>query len=354
MKTLVCCFFLFLGFLGPQDDLNRAKALLKEGKITEAKTLCEQVLQQDPWAPGAREMLDDLNLWLKALKEGTAKSVQNYLILSQERLFYKEANVALTEFIVKEAWEEAARDDKVRKYELFLADHPGSKYENQARNALARAMADGFKKSTSAEKKDKALSFANDEATREYVDYAYASATGTLDPSVTYHTDPGKAYAANKERKKVKLAVGITANGIMGSHGGTSFFVGKYPDYLAGGGVSLRINDISQPLNYVFSAQAMWYYTKFTFWPYETKGWSGVFFFDFNWNFFRRDKFAFFLSAGLMDEMIPAWVQDFRCGVGIGWRHGEWRTGVTFLQQSENYSNYLFSPALGTSLTYYF
>lgn len=346
---------LFLSMAQPQDGLYRAWALVREGKAAEAKVVCEEVLRQNPDAPGGRDLLEDINLWLAATKGGgTAKSIQGYLLQSRELVFEKEAVSLLPELQARDAFEEALKVDKVRQYEKFLADFPGSSYENEAKNHLAMAMADGFGKKATAADKNKAMFYAIDEATREYVDYAYASATGTLDPSVTYRTDPGKVYAANKERKKVKLAVGITAHGIIGSHGGTSFFVGKNPDYLAGGGVSLRINDISQPINYVFSAQALWHYSKYTLWPYKTEGWSGVVFIDFNWNFIRRDKIAVFLTAGLMDEMIPVWVQEFRGGVGLGWKHGEWRTGVTFLQQSNSHSNYMFSPAIGTSLTYYF
>ena len=354
MKTLFLFFILLFGTVQPQDGLYKTWALIRDGKVEEAKAACEEVLRQDPYVRGGQELLADINLWLAARKGGTAKDIQGYLLQSRERVFEKEAVVLLPELQARDAFEEAVKIDKVRHYEKFLTDFPGSSYEIQAKNRLAMAMADEFNKRSTAADKDKAMFYAIDEETREYVKYAFAAATGTLDPSVTYRTNPAESYALNKERKKVKLAVGITANGAVGSHGGKSFFVGKNPDYLAGGGVSLRINDIAQPLNYVFSAQALWNYSKYTLWPYKSEGMSGVLFFDLNWNFFRRDHIALFLSAGLMDEVLPSWVQEFRGGFGIGWKHGEWRTGVLFLQQSSNHSNYWFSPALGTSFTYYF
>lgn len=354
MKTLFLFFILLFGTVQPQDGLYKTWALIRDGKVEEAKAACEEVLRQDPYVRGGQELLADINLWLAARKGGTAKDIQGYLLESRELVFEKEATALLPELQARDAFEAAVKIDKVRQYEKFLADFPGCSYETQAKNRLAMAMADEFNKRSTTVDKDKAMFYAIDEAAREYVNYAFSAATGSLDPSVTYRTNPAESYALNKERKKVKLAVGITANGAVGSHGGKSFFVGKNPDYLAGGGVSLRINDIAQPLNYVFSAQALWHYSKYTLWPYKTEGLAGVLYFDLNWNFFRRDHYAFFLSAGLMDEVLPSWVQEFRGGVGIGWKHGEWRTGVLFLQQSSNHSNYWFSPALGTSFTYYF
>lgn len=364
MKALVCCFCFLLGFLTPQDDLEKARALLKEGKIAEAKTMCEQVIQQDPRTPGAREMLDDLNLWINALKEGTAKAVQNYLALSQEHLFQAEAIAALPDLILKDDWEEVAKADKVRKYELFLADHPGSKYEEQARNALARAMADRFRKSTPVAKKEEALSYARDEATREYVDYAYASATGTLDPAVTYRTDPKPLYEANRERKKVVVSVGATALGAIGRHqisyetlsydpvAGYHTDIKKYPvsDYLAGGGVAVRVGDISKPVNAVFSGSVLMKGRKSEHASDNYRKVVGLLGFDVNWNFYRGERVAFFLSPGVTYE-LPWWVGVRACA-GMGWKHGEWKAGIHFCQSSDR--NVFMYPLWETGLCFFF
>ena len=178
MKLL--CLLLFLSMAQPQDELHRAWALVREGKAAEAKVVCEEVLRQNPKAPGGRDLLADINLWLAATKGGgTAKSIHEYLLQSRELVFEKEAVALLPELQARDAFEEALKVDKVRQYEKFLADFPGSSYENEAKNHLAMAMADGFGKKATAADKNKAMFYAIDEATREYVDYAYAFATGT-------------------------------------------------------------------------------------------------------------------------------------------------------------------------------
>lgn len=124
MKTLVCCFFLFLGFLGPQDDLNRVRALMTEGKVAEAKTLCEQVLQQDPRTPGGKALLDEINLWINTLKAGTSKAVYDYLSLSEEHFFQKEAMAMLPDLLEKEASEVAKKEKEKKEKKIKLAFGP--------------------------------------------------------------------------------------------------------------------------------------------------------------------------------------------------------------------------------------
>ena len=360
MTSLFYCIALIFGLLSPQDDLDRARTLLKEGNIEEAKAVCEQVVQQNPRESEGKRMLKDIILWMNAKKAGTSKAVHNYLVQTKMHLFDSEAVVLQSDLAVREDWLGVVKADKVNRYESFLVDHPGSVYEDQAKNGLARALADSFSRHTSLDTKNRALSFANDEATREYVDYAFGRATGTLDSEKVYLTDPQLVYDQRKEQKKITIAVGVMATGYLG--------VGyennqKKTCYLAGGGVTIRINDFSQPFNYVFSLQLLDFgvyaptkSNKPGSVPFRSDWLCPVGGFDINWNFIRTDRMSVLMNLGI----IQGRTTGFRASVGTACKHVEWKTGF-YLFPSEFYAVYVrpeeesfLTPIFGTSLSFYF
>lgn len=352
MKLLFLCISMFLGTLAPQDKLDYARSLLKEGKIEEAKAVCQEVSKQGPNYIKALDMLDDIETWQKTLKEGSANAVSLYLSGGRgERLFETEAVALLSELLEKETWQKVLRVDKPKTYELFLQEHPESPYTTEALNHLAQALADEFKKKSTIEDKEHALQYAMDEATREYVEYAFAAATQTFDPSITYHTNPQAFYQANKERKKVTVAIGVTATGAMSKHKWGAFHAStdKYVmEYVAGAGVAVRLGDISKTTNSVFSVyclrdECMLYKPKVVY--------SGALAFDENWNFYRSKRMAAFLDAGMMLEL--PFIVEARFGAGLAWKHGEWKTGI-LLYKSLVETPTMLVPLYGTSLTYFF
>ena len=352
MKLLFLFISMFLGTLAPQDKLDQARTLIYEGKVLEAKTVCEQVLQEDPLTPGGKEMLEDINLWLATRKAGTSKAVYQYLLQTKAHLFEAEALASLTDLEDREAWQEVSKSEKASDYKLFLAGHPDSKYITDARNRLAQVLADNFRRKSTAEERDQALEYAMDEPTREYVEYAYAAATRTLDPAKTWRTDPQPLYEANKERKKIKFAVGAVAAGYVGHYQGRVNYIDYYhpvTNFLTGAGVALRLGEYSQAVNTVFSTYAMIDYLALPKTHYQN--FSGAFCFDENWNFYRGKRMSVFLNGGLVIEY--PWVLEARAGVGTAWKHGEWKVDV-LLARSRMETLKVFHPFFGMSYTYFF
>ena len=353
MNLLVFCISLFLGVLAPQDKLDYARSLLKEGKIEEGKAVCKEVLKEGPNYIKALDMLDDIEQWEKALKEGSAKAVSLYLSnVRGGHLFETEAVILLSELQEKEMWEKALRVDKPATYEIFLKEHPESPYTTEAHNHLAQSLADKFKKKATVKDKDRALKYAMDDFTREYVEYAFATATQTLDSSIAYHTDTKALYHANIERKKVTVAIGVVATGAMGRHKWGNFHAStdKYvTEYVAGAGVAVRVGNISKAANSVFSGYVLRDDCRLP--KKQHVVYSGAFAFDENWNFYRRKRMAAFLDAGVLLE-LPS-IVEARFGAGLAWKHGEWKTGV-FLYKSLVETPTMLVPLYGTSLTYFF
>ena len=343
---------LFLGALAPQDRLDQALSLLKEGRFEEAKILCEEERKEGSDYLRACRMLDDIGLWQETLKDRSLKAIYGYLANSREKVFEAEALALLPDLIEKEAWQDALKADKTSGYRLFLKEHPGTRYETEARNHVAQAMAGHFKKNTKIRDKDRALEYAMDEPTREYVEYAYAAATHTLDTSIVWHTNPQVPYWSNKARKKVTVSVGVVATGAWGKHkwgapdSDTKLYV---TDYLSGAGFAVRFGDVSKVTNSVFAGYVL---KNRCMLPTEHQDViSGAFSIDENWNFYRKERMAVFMNAGILIEL--PWIAQFRGGFGMSWKHGEWKSGVV-LFRSWSETPTMFVPLMGTSLTYFF
>ena len=352
MKLLLFSIALFLGTLAPQDRIGQALLLMKEGKLEEARTLCEEERSLGTSFLRAKELLDEINMWQEAIHDGSSKAIYGYLSNSRERVFSTEAVSLLPDILEREAWQEVLKADKPSRYRRYLEEHPDSKYRTEAINHLAQAMADNFKKNATLQDKEKVLENALDEPTREYVEYAYAAATHTLDPSAAWSPNTVATYQSHMDRKKTKVSVGVVATGAMGKHkwGAYRSQTDRYvTDYVAGAGVAVRLGDISKVANTVFSGYLL---VNLCALPKNPKTvYSGALSFDENWNFYHGNHMAAFLTAGMLVEL--PWIAQFRGGVGTAWRHGEWKTGV-FLYRSWAETPTMFVPLYGTSLTYFF
>ena len=121
--------------------------------------------------------IDDVPLWNIARKGNTIESYNRYLSESSHHLFKQEANDAIRDITVKQAYDAAVAANTVDAFLQFRKSFPESIYDKAASNKIARLMADRFNSRSSYSDLNGALAYAQDEMARDYVRNKYHKAT---------------------------------------------------------------------------------------------------------------------------------------------------------------------------------
>lgn len=130
--------------------------------------------------------IDDLPLWLTANDANTIEWYKKYLAESTYLVYKQEAEDAIKELSVKQAYDAAVAKNTIQAYRDFMDEYPDSKYEKDASNKIARLLADKFNAKSSYADKAAALAYAQNEMTRDYVNNKYNKATSTKGSTTTY------------------------------------------------------------------------------------------------------------------------------------------------------------------------
>lgn len=333
----------------------------------------------------------DLPFWLDAKGKNTLDSYKQYLTESIHQMYKRDADEAISELTIKQAFDAAVASNTIKAFEQFRSKYPDSVYDKQASNKIARLMADKFNSKSTYADKNNALAYAKNEMTRDYVNNKYNKATEkkysssssstssgyrsssrtTSSSSSSLNTSANNSYNYNSTIKRES----IVNLGIQGF-----FELGNVlsPSYSGGLGVEMRIGAISKPLNLLIGAKIGWASYRYSYYEkqyYGDRSWeynsnyinvsektTNVFIpAILNWNVVKSDWACWYLGAGYQfgipiagNTYIGQLSHAFLLQSGVGFRHFDIRMYYI------NYFKSLFSdpeakkPVIGFSMTYYF
>ncbi len=417
-----------------KSAIRQAKARYESGNVTGAADLAKKILEKYPNNAEAKAVLDqciatereeyekavssmsvselanfqkkypnseygidvskriaDLPSWLDAKEKNTIDSYRQYLSDSTHQVYKRDADEAINELTIKQAYDTAVAANTIKAFEQFRSKHPDSVYDKQASNKIARLMADKFNSKSTYADKNNALAYAKNEMTRDYVNNKYNKATEkkyssspsstassygsssrtTSSYSSSLNTSANNSYSYNSTIKRES----IVNWGIQGF-----FELGSAvsPSYSGGLGVEMRIGAISKPLNLLIGARIGWASYRYSYYEkqyYGDRSWeynsnyinasektTNVFIpAILNWNFVNSDWVCWYLGAGYQfgipisgNTYIGQLSHAFLLQSGFGFRHFDIRMYYI------NYFKSMFSdpeakkPVIGFSMTYYF
>lgn len=323
----------------------------------------------------------DLPFWLDAKEKNTLDSYRQYLTESIHQIYKRDADEAIYELTIKQAYDAAVAENTIKAFEQFRRKYPYSAYDKQASNKIARLMADKFNANSSYTDKNNALAYAKNEMTRDYVNNKYNKATEKKYSSSSSSTTSSFTSSNNTNtNNSYNYNSTITSESIV-NFGIQAFFeLGNIlsPSYSGGLGVEMRVGTISKPLNFLIGAKvggASYRYSYYDKQYYGDKSWeyssnyinvsekiTNVFIpAILNWNFLNSDWACWYLGVGYQLG-IPIDVNNnngqlshaFLLQNGLGFRHFDIRMYYI------NYFKSLFrdpeakKPVFGFSMTYYF
>jgi len=334
----------------------------------------------------------DLPFWLDAKGNNSLESYRKYLTESIHQMYKREADEAIVELTIKQAFDAAVAANTIKAFEHFRNKYPNSVYDKQASNKIARLMADKFNSKSTYTDKNNALAYAKNEMTRDYVNNKYNKATEkkySSSPSSTTSSYRYPSSTASSSTSSLNTGANNNSNtrnntikresivnfGIQGF-----FELGNVmsPTYLGGVGIEMRIGTISKPLNFLIGAKVGWASYRYSYYEqqyYGDRSWeynssytkvsektTNVFIpAVLNWNFLRGDMACWYLGAGYQFG-IPIGLNNYRgqlshafiIQTGAGFRHFDIRM---------YYINYFISPfrepgakkpVFGLNMTFYF
>lgn len=264
-------------------DYEAAVASLDATKLADFK----QKYPASSYVEDVSRRIDDLPYWLAAKEANTVEGYQKYLAESTNLLYKQEADDAIKDISVKQAYDVAVEKNTIQAYKDYIEEFPDSKFEKDASNKIARLMADKFNARSSYADRAAALAYAQNEMTRDYVNNKYNKATATkgstTSPSTSTSTStrtqsttttPSGDYRASrntssgkKEKPEPSVAFGIEATG--------EYYQGTY---LLGVGPVLRFGKSDGIL---FATAAVKYarggfHAKYTDYASDYRSWNDV------------------------------------------------------------------------------
>lgn len=328
-----------------------------------SSTYCEEV----------NKYIADVPLWLDARNRNTLDSYNKYLTESAHLLYKQDANSAIKEITIKQAYNAAVAENTIKAFEKFRSDFPNSKYDKDASNKIARLLADKFNsKSTYAEKAN-ALSYAKNEMTKDYVNNKFnkatqktTSSTGSSKQSsrtssssygtrTTSNRNNGTKYKTSSYSEETSIRFGIS---FLGELGLSSYY--STPAYGLGAGAQVRFGDHRYAFNmlvggkYYYSvSNSKYYLDDYSSSVVSERSSRLCFTPQLNWNFYRASNCALFIGLGAQfgyDFLSQLETIGVSGSVGVSWKKGAWE--FYYIKQIQ--SPISFPPELGTSLSFYF
>ena len=369
------------------EDYEKAVGSMSEAELTNF----QKKYPNSEYGRDVSKRIADLPFWLDAKEKNTLDSYRQYLTESIHQMYKRDADEAINELTIKQAYDTAVAVNTIKAFEQFRSKHPDSVYDKQASNKIARLMADKFNSKSTYADKNNALAYAKNEMTRDYVNNKYNKATEkkyssspsstassygsssrtTSSYSSSLNTSANNSYSYNSTIKRES----IVNWGIQGF-----FELGNAvsPSYSGGLGVEMRIGAISKPFNLLIGARIGWASYRYSYYEkqyYGDRSWeynsnyinasektTNVFIpAILNWNFVNSDWVCWYLGAGYQfgipisgNTYIGQLSHAFLLQSGFGFRHFDIRMYYI------NYFKSMFSvpeakkPVIGFSMTYYF
>lgn len=141
---------------------------------------------ESPYASEIDLQIDEIPFWKKAVDTNTVEGYESYLQSAPHQIYKTRALSTIEELKVENAWA-AVKDSKSPDELIAYRDaNLGGKYYSQASNKVARIYADAFTESSLLADKKRALSYATNGMTRDYVLNKYNKAKGR---AITYKDD---------------------------------------------------------------------------------------------------------------------------------------------------------------------
>lgn len=324
----------------------------------------------------------DLPFWLDAKDKNTLNSYEQYLSESIHQMYKRDADDAIAELTVKQAYDAAVAANTIKAFEQFRSKYPDSAYDKQASNKIARLMADKFNSRSTYTDKNNALAYAKNEMTRDYVNNKYNKATEKKYNSSSTSTYSNSTYSSNRNNsssstssstagvyrntrvdsdKSIRLGIGFLGDFGMHSQYAGDLWYDSYP-YSLGLSVLIRFGDQRKPINFITGIKALWSNanTKYTSWEgygsYDytdkTRVNEVVIPLEMNWNFLSHESIGMYLGIGY--QLGTSSSRAIKFSFGVPWTHGDWNIYYIKYTKSPFHEDTGFTPYIGTSYTYYF
>ena len=322
----------------------------------------------------------DLPFWLDAKDKNTLDSYKQYLSESIHQMYKRDADDAIAELTVKQAYDAAVAANTIKAFEQFRSKYPDSVYDKQASNKIARLMADKFNSRSTYTDKSNALAFAKNGMTWDYVNNKFNKATRksnttsynsssftssqrTTGNTYSYGTSSSTYSSPTVVKEPSSIRFGMKFYADLGSYSkydGDFWYSGT--PFSLGAGIGVRFGDHRWPLNFKLGVNAL--YTNstmtFTYWynyshdkqTVTDKKVTAVIPVELNWNMFRGNSAAFFIGVGYHYGIQTSRALKVTCGAA--WLKGEWEIYYMKYFKGPLYESGQYSPFIGTGYTYYF
>ncbi len=323
--------------------------------------------------------INDLPLWLNAKNQNTVASYKHYLSESTHQLYKREAVDSIDELTVKQAYDAAVATNTIKAFEQFRSAYPGSRYDKQASNKIARLMADKFNSKSTYDDKYKALAYATNEMTRDYVKNKYnkatsgrGSSTSTSSTGSSYSSSYNSGYNSSssygtgtysKSRgsyNSYAYSEKICSFGVIFQidFGPTTFQSGSTTYHLDpntfGIGGLVRFGDQNNTFNFITGLKLL--YTGLEISSYYDTDYENstdvVLPLELNWNCVSSADIGMYFGFGYHLGFTP--LQAIKLSWGLAWTHGDFSIYYMKYFLGPFYTNGDYAPYCGIGYTYYF
>lgn len=328
--------------------------------------------------------IQDLPLWNSAKSTNTIAAYNDYLAKSTNRKYADDAKEAINTLQLEQDWRTAKTGNTFESYEKFRKAHPLSKYDSEASNNMAKRLADKFTKNSKDEDKIRALGYATNEMTRDYVKNKFNSSR----PKTT------SSYSSTSNSSRYSSSSGSTYGSTYGNYGGYSTSSNNKTNNSEGKGFNLGITGLAGydfnrdfetgigltwrlwkynsrfnatlGLRYLHSSSRRTEYNNdyYSHNSYEVRDYAHMISIPvtMNWNLFRGDNYGAYIGMGYEYDRAFASYNTrkqsnsllVRCG--MGGRHWDWSFYYKKSFPSIFYMGEYRTDVglLGMDLTYYF
>lgn len=360
-------------------EYDAAIASLNTSKLADFK----QKYPSSSYVDDVSRRIEDLPYWLPAKEANTVEGYRKYLAESTHLLYKQEADDAIKEISVKQAYDAAAATNTIQAYKDFIKEFPDSKYEKDASNKIARLLADAFNSTSTYEEKATALAYAKNEMTRDYVNNKFNKATAKK--TTTNYSHPIVLPPSASEHSSTKSSSNYRRRSSGGSFKEAEVYFGLQPfidysgsSYVLGFGLEMRVGTPKRMFNLLLGAKLGWASYRYTYQNkeyYGSESWA-YYYNDvegtgkttnvllpivLNWNFFRDDSVCWYLGAGYQfgcpisgDERLGQQSHAIILQTGLGFRHFDIRLSYIDYQTRLFVDSAANKSYLGFSMTYYF
>lgn len=331
------------------------------------------------------ERIQDLPLWNIARQTNSIAAYKDYISKSTYKKYESEAKSAIDGLQLEQDWKSAKNSNTFAAFEGFRKTHPMSKYDSEASNKMAKCLADKFTKNSTDVDKMKALGYATNEITRDYVKNKFN--TSRSKTSNSYGTTSSTYGSANNSSRNTSYGSTSSINYKNNIPVDKGFNLGivvffdegdAYSTILGGFGLEWRLWKFNSLFNVTTGVKIAW--SKYSTWydngrvyygdkPYEYnldygtvsgKATHIIIPAVLNWNIYRGDFISFYIGAGYqLGFAIGGNAAASPSGSvvvqgGLGGRHADFRIYYTRYQNSPFIDRIAKTPVFGVSFTYFF